>query len=99
MAAGVQLLVLLWQAVQLDDERMCLDDLPVASVLLWQVKQGVAATVASPWFIFSAGRNQPVVTWQFSQVVEVGTWWPEMLSLPVAIVPLWQVKQAALVVA
>jgi hypothetical protein len=37
-----------------------------------------------------AGVVQALVVWQLSQVLELGRW---LRDLPVAVVPLWQLKQ------
>jgi hypothetical protein len=70
---------------------MCVAFLPVAIVLLWQDTQVPLTCV---WSTVMTGF-QAVLLWQASHKLLVEIWDG---FLPVAFVPLWQVKQAAVVV-
>jgi len=64
---------------------MCVVDLPVAVVPLWQVAHVPGAT---PVWLKVAGVQADVL-WQLSHEAVVGRW---VVGLPVAVVPLWQVE-------
>jgi hypothetical protein len=77
-----------WQLMQLAAPTgICLADLPVAVVPLWQVAQLVAA-VKVLWLTFAPAH--PVVRWQLSQLVTPV--WIGVFGLPTAggKLPLWQ---------
>jgi len=65
---------------------MCVLDLPVAVVPLWQVEHVPGAMPV--WFIVAVFHDE--VLWQVSQDAVVGMWFAD---LPAAVVPLWQVAQ------
>ena len=68
---------------------MCVADLPVAEVPLWQLAQ-LVATVKPEWSMPVAGSHAEVL-WHVLQAACVGMW---LADLPAVVFPLWQLEHA-----
>jgi hypothetical protein len=66
---------------------ICVADLPLADLPLWQLAQPVVMPV---WSNLAPPANEVVELWQVSQAAVVGMW---LDDLPFAVVLLWQLAQ------
>ena len=82
--AGLQAVVR-WQSSHIVLVEMCVADLPVAVVPLWQLAH---VPVTLEWL--KVAGVHAVVWWQVPHSAEVWMW---VAGLPVALVPLWQLEQ------
>ena len=92
--APVHTLVDLWQVSQAALVTMCLLDLVLAMVPLWQLAQPLLTETLACNFAGSQVVPKPLL-WQVVQLAVVGTC---LALLPVAVVPLWQLAQSVLAV-
>jgi hypothetical protein len=88
--APVHTLVDLWQVSHAALVRMCLLDLVVAVVPLWQLAQPVV-TETLAWNLAGSQLLPKPVLWQVVQLALVATC---LALLPVAVLPLWQLAQS-----